>query len=151
MSKATLSGIENTRANPTVETLASLAAALRVPLAELLEEARLEDVRVVRATQGGHDRRDGIPQRLLDALPPGGSLEVAEIALDPRSAHEAEPRAAGSRAHVYVVAGRLLTGPVERVTELGPGDYASFPADVPHVFEAGPRATRALVMAHSAM
>src|ERR1700759_4422891 len=49
MGKATLSGIENGRANPTVETLAALAAALRVPIGELLEELPLGELRVVRA------------------------------------------------------------------------------------------------------
>src|SRR3954468_17411658 len=49
MSKATLSGIENGRANPTIETLSALAAALRVPLVELLEEPPVPPVRVVRA------------------------------------------------------------------------------------------------------
>src|SRR3954452_4268606 len=49
MSKATLSGIENGRANPTVETLAALAGALRVPVGELLAEPPLGEVRVVRS------------------------------------------------------------------------------------------------------
>jgi len=32
------------------------------------------------------------------------------------------------------------------VTELGAGDYASFPADVPHVYESGRHPARALVL-----
>ena len=48
MSKATLSSVESGRSNPTVETLAALAAALRVSLGELLEEPPLGEVRVVR-------------------------------------------------------------------------------------------------------
>jgi len=150
MSKATLSGIENARANPTVETLAALATALRIPLVDLLEEAPLGDVRIVRAAQGRHDARDGIPRRVLDAVAPAGTVEVAELALEARRVHEAGAKASGSRAHVYVVEGRLIAGPVERVTELGPGDYASFPADVPHVYEAGPRPARALLLAQLA-
>jgi transcriptional regulator with XRE-family HTH domain len=150
MSKATLSGIENGRANPTVETLSTVAAALRVSLGELLEEAALDDVKVVRAARGIYDARNGIPHRLLEAVPAGGALEVAEIALDARRAHEAAAKAPGSRAHLYVIAGKLLAGPVERVTELGPGDYASFPSDVPHVYEAGTRPARALLVAQSA-
>jgi transcriptional regulator with XRE-family HTH domain len=149
MSKATLSSIENGRANPTVETLSSLAGALRVSIGELLEELPLPEVRVVRATQGRPGRRDGVPQRLLDAVAAGGALEVSELSLAAGSTHEAEPRAAGSKALVYVLQGKLITGPVELSTELGPGDYASFPTDVPHVYDAGRAATRALVISQA--
>jgi transcriptional regulator with XRE-family HTH domain len=149
MSKATLSSIENARANPTVETLASLAGALRVSITGLLEDLPAPEVRVVRGAQGRLERRDGVPQRLLDTVATAGSLEVAELALPPRAAHEGEPRATGSRAHVYVLQGKLITGPVELPTELGAGDYASFPSDVPHLYEAGRTPTRALVISQA--
>jgi transcriptional regulator with XRE-family HTH domain len=146
MSKATLSSIENGRANPTVDTLASLAGALRVSIAELLEDLPIPEVRVVRSAQGRLERRDGLPQRLLDSVTAGGPLEVAELALPARAAHEAEPRPPRTRAHVFVLQGKLITGPVELPTELDAGDYASFPADIPHLYEAGRSATRALVI-----
>src|SRR5947209_11572237 len=149
MSKATLSSIETARANPTVDTLASLAAALRVPIAELLEDLPAPEVRVVRASQGRLERRGGIPQRLLDTIAAAGPLEVAELSLSPRALHEADPRAAGSRTHVYVLQGKLITGPVEVPTELGTGDYAAFPSDLPHLFEAGRTSTRALVISQA--
>ncbi len=47
-------------------------------------------------------------------------------------------------AGAYVVHGRVIAGPVERVTELTPGDYASFGIDVPYVFETGRQAARIL-------
>jgi transcriptional regulator with XRE-family HTH domain len=137
MSKATLSGIENGRANPTVETLAALAGALRVPIEELLEELPLGELRVVRAGHGAAAQRDGILRRLLDGLAPTGSLEVSELALPARHLHEPLPMARGSRAHIYVLEGKLVAGPVERSTELTTGDYASFPADTPHAYETG--------------
>ncbi len=146
MSKATLSGIENGRANPTIETLGTLAAALRVPIGELLEELDLGELRVVRAAQDRAVQRDGVARRLLDDIAPSGSLEVSELALAPRHLHEAQPMARGSRANVYLLEGKLIAGPVERITELGVGDYASFPADVPHVFETGRQAARALLL-----
>jgi transcriptional regulator with XRE-family HTH domain len=149
MSKATLSSIENARANPTVDTLAALAGALRVSITELLEDLPAPEVRVVRATQGRLERRDGIPQRLVDTVAGGGALELAELALPARAAHEVEARTAGWRAHVYVLQGTLITGPVELSTELGVGDYASFPADVPHLYEAGRTPARALVISQA--
>jgi transcriptional regulator with XRE-family HTH domain len=146
MGKATLSSIENLRANPTVDTLAALAGALRISLGELLEETPLGEVRIVRAAQDRSEQRDGILQRPLDAIGPGGSVEIAEIALRPREVHEAQPQASGSRANVYVLDGQLIAGPVERPTELGAGDYISFPADVPHLYEAGRHLARALLL-----
>src|SRR3954471_17652791 len=50
--KATLSAIENGRGNPTVETLAALAAALGVPVVDLLAVAAPAPVTVVRAGRG---------------------------------------------------------------------------------------------------
>jgi transcriptional regulator with XRE-family HTH domain len=149
MSKATLSGIENGRANPTLDTLAALAGALRIPVVELLEEAPLGEVRVVRAANVTAEQGGGVPRRLLDAIEPEGPMEVVEIALRARQMHEGDARADGSRAHVYVLQGKLIAGPVERITELGPGDYVSFPTDVPHVYEAGQGAARALLLAYT--
>lgn len=146
MSKATLSGIENGRANPTVETLASLAAALRVSVVELLDEPPLGEVRVVRAAEERVSERDGLPDRMLDSVSVDANLELSEIALRAGQLQEVDAKREGSRASVYVLEGVLVTGPVERSTELGAGDYLSFPADVPHVFAAGRRASRALLL-----
>ena len=145
MSKATLSGVETGRSNPTVDTLASLAGALRVTLAELLEELPLGEVRVVRATGAEPEQADGVSRRGLDAIA-GGTVEVTELEWEPRHVDEPEPRSAGSRAHVFVLAGKLIAGPVERVTELAAGDYAAFPIDVPHLFETRRQPARALVL-----
>ena len=146
MSKATLSGIENARSNPTVETLAALAGALRVPLLELLEEAPLAEIRIARAAEAGFVTREGLTQRIVDSLVDGRTVEVAEIALDALQVVEGGPRREGARSGMYVIEGRLIAGPVERSTELDPGDYMSFPVDVPHIYAAGRRRVRALVL-----
>ena len=149
ISKATLSGIENGRANPTVETLSGLARALRVPLTELVEDAPPQEMRVIRRNRTRLESPDGLPQRALDALTvaAGETIEVHEIVLPAGQAHESGAGPPGSRLGVYVLAGKLITGPVERSTELGAGDYASFPADAPFVHEAPGAPARALVIA----
>jgi transcriptional regulator with XRE-family HTH domain len=146
VSKATLSGIENGRSNPTVETLAGLAHALRTSIGELLQEPALGEIRVVRATRGEPTDRDGMPSRVLDTIPSGGDVEVVELVLAARQRCEAPALASGTRAYLYVRAGRLIAGPVERHTELAAGDFASFPADVPRVYEAPTRPARALLL-----
>ncbi|HEV3047540.1 MAG TPA: XRE family transcriptional regulator [Solirubrobacteraceae bacterium] len=144
--KATLSGIENGRANPTVETLAALAGALRASLGELLEEPPLGEMRVVRATHGEAELVEGVPRRALETIPARAGVEAAELVLAAGRRCEAPPRAGGTRAHVYVRSGKLIAGPSERQTELARGDYASFPADVPHVYEAPREPARALLL-----
>jgi hypothetical protein len=129
MSKATLSGIENGRANPTVETLSSLAGALRVPVAELLEEPPVPAVHIVRAAPA---------PRVLE---PG---RVEEIALAAFASRERE--AGPGRVGVYVLEGSLIAGPLERSSELAAGDYLAFAADVPYAFAAGRGPARALVL-----
>src|SRR5436309_15861509 len=57
--KATLSAIENGRANPTVETLASLAGALDVEVAALLEGTPADEVTLVRAAEAVREREGG--------------------------------------------------------------------------------------------
>jgi transcriptional regulator with XRE-family HTH domain len=142
--KATLSSIENGHANPTVETLAGLAGALRVPISELLEDPPLGEVRVVRATSGAPDRAG---RRPIDALAPlAGGGRIEELTLPPRRMIEERAQPDGTKIHAYVLAGTLIAGPVERITELGAGDYMSFPADVPHQFEAGRSPARALLL-----
>jgi transcriptional regulator with XRE-family HTH domain len=136
MSKATLSSVESGRSNPTVETLAGLAAALRVSLGELLEEPPLGEVRVIR---GGR----------LDRVAEAG-VELSARAWDPHQLEKGAPAPAGTRAGVYVLEGKLIAGPVERVTELGTGDYASFPVDVPYVYETERTRARALVLTYAA-
>ncbi len=135
MSKATLSSIESGRSNPTVETLASLAEALRVSLGELLEEPPLGEIRVIRA--GGLDRVDQ------------AGVALSERGWGPHEVEEPEPALAGTRAGVYVLEGKLIAGPVERVTELTAGDFASFPVDVPHVYETERARARALVFTYA--
>jgi transcriptional regulator with XRE-family HTH domain len=134
--KATLSSIENGHANPTVGTLSAVAAALRVPVAELLDEPSLGEIRVVRAKPA-----DGV-ERPIASVP----LRASELVLPARHIHEAAAGPAGSREELFVVEGKLIAGPPERITELAGGDYASFPADVARVYETGRQAARALVL-----
>jgi transcriptional regulator with XRE-family HTH domain len=145
MSKATLSSIESGRSNPTVDTLAALARAMRVPLTELLEEPAPAAVKVVRAA-----RRDGSWPRRLDELAPAGELSVSELELPPQQLREVKPAPSGARIAIYVVRGKLLAGPVEQVSELGPGDYATFAADRPHVLETREHAARVLMLEQAA-
>ena len=132
--KATLSAIENARANPTVETLAALSGALEVEVAALLEGAPADEVSVVRA---GEAASDGNGVERLGRLGEGGAIQ--RVAFDPATSVEWPPRPAGTRAHVLVISGTVTAGPSGRIVELGRGDYLSFPADRPHEFSTAGR------------
>ncbi|HTA16050.1 MAG TPA: XRE family transcriptional regulator [Solirubrobacteraceae bacterium] len=147
-SKATLSAIENGRGNPTLDTLTLLADALQVSVAELIEEPQMGEVRIVRASQADSGSADRVGQRRLDTITElRGSLEIFVLSLAPHCTHEMSPRTAGSRQWVLVLQGKMIAGPVERISELASGDYASFPADATHVYETGRAPARALVSA----
>jgi transcriptional regulator with XRE-family HTH domain len=138
--KATLSAIENGRANPTVDTLAALAAALDVELTELLEAAPADEVTLVRAGDGKASA-DGLVR--LGATE-GGELHRARF--EPRSTVVRPARRGGARVHVLVTRGTLVVGPVERLVELGPGDYVSFPADPQYEFNTARNGASALIL-----
>src|SRR3954452_16254397 len=138
--KATLSAIENGRANPTVDTLATLAAALDVDLTELLEAAPADEVTLMRAGEG----EPGANGMVRLGATAGSELHPARY--EPRSTLIARPRPGGARVHVMVTRGTLLVGPVERIVELGPGDYLSFPADRPYEFNTARSGASALVL-----
>jgi transcriptional regulator with XRE-family HTH domain len=133
--KATLSAIENARANPTVETLASLAGALGIDLPALLEGTPGDDVTLVRAA-------DGVER--LARLGDGGAIH--RLAFPASSTVERRARSGGGRMHVIVTRGTLVAGPSGRPIELGRGDYLAFPADRPHEFTTAGRAAEALVV-----
>jgi transcriptional regulator with XRE-family HTH domain len=145
ISKGTLSGIERGAGNPTVDTLAALAGALRVSLAELLEATPADTIQIVRAPSA--PASSAFDQRLLESLHLEGTVAVVELRLPARHVHELQPLPAGARKHVLVLRGKLIAGPVERISELGRGDYASFPADAPHLFETTRDPASAMVLA----
>ena len=139
--KATLSAIENGRANPTVDTLSSLARALEVDLAALFETGDTGEVTIVRA--GGGEPAGEARERAA-RIAGGGELQRAS--LPPRTELRLAPLSAGARVHVLVTLGTVVAGPVERVSELGPGDCMSFTADRPHVLTTAARRAEAVIV-----
>jgi transcriptional regulator with XRE-family HTH domain len=143
--KATLSAIERCQANATVDTIAAIAAALQVPVGELLSGAVPDPVHIVRRGVGESSAGPAGPGRQLDELPVDEPLAVWEIALKPGERRELAPAGTGRRA-LYVLQGSMLGGPVDRVTELVAGDYLSCSAAVATQLEAEAGGARMLVL-----
>lgn len=150
VAKSTLSQLETGTGNPGIETLWALAVALDVPFSRLVE-APDEPVRVVRAGEGVLFRAERAPfaAALLSACPPGARRDLHVMTAEPGTPRDAHAHLRGTTEHVVVVAGRWRAGPVGEEVELGPGDYARFPGDRPHSYEALVAGSSAvLVMEH---
>jgi transcriptional regulator with XRE-family HTH domain len=146
IAKATLSALEAGRGNPTIETLSSLATALGVPFGDLLAGGAPEPVHVVHAAEGTTVPGTANTLRLIVRLPGNPPIELYEARFPPRSKRAAGAHGPGTREHVLVTQGALRTGPADRTADLRAGDYAGFAGDEMHLYEAGPRGARALLI-----
>ena len=136
--KSTLAQLESGRANPSVETLWAIAAALAVPFARLVEEhgpalrvVRAADVPVVRSAES-----PGWAGRSLAYNDRRGTFEIYALDLDAGTTRHAEPHQAGVVEYLLVSSGRLRAGPRVSPVELAAGDLLTFAGDVPHLYEA---------------
>jgi quercetin dioxygenase-like cupin family protein len=87
---------------------------------------------------------------LLASCPPGARRDIYLITIGADAVRHAEAHPPGSVEHVLVMTGAVRLGPVGSTVDLGPRDFASFPGDVPHVYEALAAETAlTLVMEHT--
>ncbi len=150
IAKSTLSQLEASTGNPSVETLWALAVALGVPFSRLVEQPA-PAVRVIRAGDGPRLRSAyaDFNVNLLSASAPHVRRDIYLIELEPGGGREAEAHTPGSIEHLIVASGRLRVGPVSDPVELEPGDYVTFAGDLPHRYEAlAPGTVAVLVMEH---
>jgi transcriptional regulator with XRE-family HTH domain len=150
LGKSTLAQLESGKANPSVETLWAIAAALRVPFARLVEAERTA-LRVVRARDVPpmHSAEaPGWAGRLLAASHGRGTFDLYTLDLDEGTVRHADPHHTGVVEHLIVVLGRLRVGPETGPVELSAGDLVTFAADVPHVYDALEQTHCVLLMAY---
>jgi transcriptional regulator with XRE-family HTH domain len=150
IAKSTLSQLEAGTGNPSIETLWALGVALDVPFSRLVDTRSTPTV-VIRAGEGPAVRsaEANYTGLLLSACPPGARRDIYLITCEPGTPRIAEAHLPGSVEHVVLAAGRLRVGPDTEPVELGPGDYARFPGDLPHRYEAlAPGTVVVLLMEH---
>lgn len=144
LAKSTLSQLEAGSGNPSIETLWAVGTALGVPFARLVDPTHTA-VRVVRAGEGptiASERADYIAT-LLASCPPGARRDLYLVTAQPGKPRESDPHLPGVLEHVVLVSGRALVGVTREPVELGPGDYTTYPGDVPHLFRALEQGTMA--------
>ncbi|MFC0504398.1 helix-turn-helix domain-containing protein [Micromonospora costi] len=150
IAESTLAQLEAGSGDPGVEALGSLATTLGVPLSRLVEPPT-PAVHVVRAGHGPRVRSEhaDFTGTLLSAGSAGARRDIYLIRLEPGAVRTADAHTPGSVEHVVVAAGSLRAGPEWGPAELGPGDYAVFPGDAPHRYEAlAPGTFAVLVLEH---
>jgi transcriptional regulator with XRE-family HTH domain len=150
LGKSTLAQLESGRANPSVETLWAIAAALQVPFARIVEETR-PSLRVVRAADVPpmHSAETpGWAGRLLTASHGRGTFDLYALDLEEGAVRHADAHHPGVLEHLVVVVGRLRAGPETEPVLLEAGDMVTFGADVPHVYEALETTHCVLLMAY---
>lgn len=129
ISKATLSGLEAGRANPTVETLEALAIALHVPLTDLLTHENDSGPVLLRGTSMP---AAGPARELLRRIGGGHSVELWRLRLPPNTRFEGVPHSSLSTEYLFVSAGPVTAGPTDDPATLHAGDLLAFAGDQPH-------------------
>jgi transcriptional regulator with XRE-family HTH domain len=137
IAKSTVSQLESATGNPSVETLWAIGVALDVPFSRLVDPPRPR-VLVLRAGEGPTvpSERADYSATLLSSCPPGARRDMDLARVEPGVPRESDPHMAGTVEHAIVGTGRALVGPIDEAVELDPGDYVTYPGDVPHVCKA---------------
>jgi transcriptional regulator with XRE-family HTH domain len=150
LGKSTLAQLESGKANPSVETLWAIAAALEVPFARIVEEVRpsLKVVRAADVPPMHSAETPGWAGRMLTASHGRGTFDLYALDLEEGAVRHADPHHAGVLEHLVVVIGRLRAGPADGPVLLEQGDLVTFAADVPHVYEALETTHCVLLMAY---
>ncbi|MFJ5355473.1 MULTISPECIES: XRE family transcriptional regulator [Pectobacterium] len=147
LAKSTLSQLETGIGNPSLETLWALAMALDVQVSQLIGQPR-QHVQVIRANEGAatYSEQANYAATLLAACPAGAQRDIYRLKVQPGEARVSQPHRPGTVEHVILSSGRARIGPVTQPVELSAGDYISYSADVPHLFDALEADTSAVML-----
>ncbi|MBN3130288.1 helix-turn-helix transcriptional regulator [Pectobacterium brasiliense] len=147
LAKSTLSQLETGIGNPSLETLWALAMALDVQVSQLIGQPR-QHVQVIRANEGAatYSEQANYAATLLAACPAGAQRDIYRLKVQPGEARVSQPHRPGTVEHVILSSGRARIGPATQPVELSAGDYISYSADVPHLFDALEANTSAVML-----
>jgi XRE family transcriptional regulator, regulator of sulfur utilization len=130
--RATWANLESGAANPTLQVIAKVAAALQVTFEELVSSPKASARRYAKDELKTRARGPVLLRSLLPDPLPGMTLERLEFPA--RSGMTGVPHTAGTREYLTCETGRIvLTASGERY-ELGPGDVVVFRGDQRHAY-----------------
>lgn len=131
-----LSQIENNGANPSINTLKSLAAALEVPMFKFFQTDKINESLVVR--KGNYmqlgSARDGV---IYELLTPdlSGAIEFCLMEIPPESMTAPSEKAHVGEEVAYVISGDVWIHMNEKIFLLHEGDSVKIPAGTNHLWE----------------
>jgi transcriptional regulator with XRE-family HTH domain len=135
VSRSMLSQIEREQANPTLAVTLRIAQAFGMTLGELLEVPGASSaVTVIRANDHAfHYRSDKFCRvRTLSPLNLEKDVEFYQVQLETGGALRSAAHFEGTREFLTVQKGQIRVESARDAEDLGPGDSASYRADVPH-------------------
>jgi transcriptional regulator with XRE-family HTH domain len=135
VSRSMLSQIEREQANPTLAVTMRIAQGFGMSLGDLLEmPAATSSINVIRvADRAYHYRSDKFCRlRTLSPLNLEKDVEFYEVQLQPGGVLRSAPHFEGTREFITVQQGAIRLESGEDSETLGPGDSASYRADLPH-------------------
>lgn len=147
VAKSTLSQLEAGIGNPSLETIWALAMALDIQVSRLIEAPR-QHVTVIRAHEGSaaYSEHANYAAVLLAACPSGAQRDLYKLKVQPGEPKISKSHQPGTIEHVILCSGRAHVGPVGQAVELNAGDYISYSADIPHIFDALEKDTLAIML-----
>lgn len=135
VSQSMLSQVERGAANPTIGVALGIATALEVTLDELLQTGPAQPaIDVIRGNDAHFVYRsdDDCRVRTLSSLKSERDLEFYEITIQGNAELRSAPHFEGTVEHITVRTGSIRVEVDGRTVDLGRGDSAEYPADVPH-------------------
>ncbi|HEY6170559.1 MAG TPA: XRE family transcriptional regulator [Verrucomicrobiae bacterium] len=135
VSRSMLSQIERERANPTLAVTLRIAQAFGMALGDLLEmPGAASAISVIRGDDHAyHYKSDKLCRvRTLSPLNLEKDVEFYEVQLQPGGALRSAPHFEGTREFLTVAKGQVRLESADDTEDLGPGDSASYRADVAH-------------------
>lgn len=135
VSRSMLSQIEREKANPTLAVTLRIAQAFGMALGDLLEmPGAASAISVIRGEDHAyHYKSDKLCRvRTLSPLNLEKDVEFYEVQLQPGGALRSSAHFEGTREFITVAKGQVKLESADDAEDLGPGDSASYRADVPH-------------------
>ena len=144
-SKALLSQIERSVANPTIDVLARVASALDLSVSDLLR-THLGAPEVIRRGEGPEIQLEDVSIRTLFAISDRRRMDVSEGTLPPHTRSSRSAHGHASMEYAYVVEGTVSVSSLDWSVELKAGDSIRFSAEAEHVYSTGRRSARVLTL-----
>lgn len=131
-----LSQIENNTANPSINSIRAIAAALDVPIFKFFQYDTVSERLIVR--KGNYiqlgSAKEGVVYDLLTS-DLSGSIEFCKMEIPPHSVTSSKARAHVGEEVAYVMGGDILIHMNDQQFRLGEGDSVKIPPGVSHVWE----------------